>query len=1199
MPAWTERQRQAITARNPEILVSAAAGSGKTAVLIQRVMSLLEEGLQLDRMLVVTFTHAAADEMKERLTELLSAAAQDSAHLRAQFSLLGRADISTLHSFCMRLLRTHFQAADTDPLSKMADEALARELFDQALDQALDAFHEAPTEEGLGLAACFTEEQLIEMVRQLHNFLMSKDAPEAWLQTMLEEGSQARSLYDTPWYEVMAREAGLMLRGARGLLEAALELCLRPDGPERYEEAIRDDLTMVASLLERLSQPGFTWSKPAFTRLPSKKPPAREDPALALRVKDVLRQQAKDLITGALALLPRDYDEAASWAEQVEATRSQLRALAALTQHTQENYRALKAARALWDFHDLEHLALKALGDERVRAELSGSYDAIFVDEYQDVSQIQEAVIQRLRAPHNSLFMVGDVKQSIYRFRLADPSLFLGKHRGFLSREDAPARLITLKENFRSGDNILKAVNLVFERAMRRDATEIDYDEEASLVSGLEGVPGQPVELWLLEKDLAPEEDDALLIDEPEETPLEEPEETEEEEDGGRAPAASRGGEMERAFVYEARLIARRVAQLVGTPIRDGEGTRELQFRDIAILLRTASRRAGVMAEILSAAGIPAYSDAEGEFYTQSDVRDALPILQVLDNPLQDVPLLSALSCPAFGFTPEELARLRLEAASPDQPLHESFASLALRDPRFMAAEKRLARWRLMASAMPLERFMSQMLRESGLYAIAGAKEEGRLRRANLRLLAARAMPLPEPQNLADFVERALRSVRQQARDRSASLGMQENVVRIMTMHKSKGLQFPVVFLPDLAAAFSLKRPSQPLRLDARMGLALEQVNPVLRTRNEGFAMRALKTQKNREELSEEARLLYVGMTRARERLILIGAPDSLDGALGRWSLPLGDYAAGSARSMLDWVAAPLYPALKDRREGLYEAPNGSRWALNWRGVSSLKAGPLTTPALEAVPETEGDEQPRRDLFKPLLTTAPLPQKSSVTALVTKAARLLEEEEETPQLKRRELPEQALLQPARRPGIASLSAARRGAAAHKALCALDPARFVALDEPALDKALKEAADGLQQRGLLSREEREGLDLSLLARFYQSGLARRMAGSKQRQAEWPFTLLSDGQLILQGVLDSCFLEDGAWVLVDYKTDWGDPQELLARYSGQMRWYMRALRDITLQPVKEAWLYLLRRGEAVAVTEAAPISLDDFAWREDMA
>ncbi|HPY42766.1 MAG TPA: UvrD-helicase domain-containing protein [Clostridia bacterium] len=1191
MPEWTPRQKQAITARNRDILVSAAAGSGKTAVLIERVLSLLKEGMQLDRMLVMTFTHAAAEEMKERLTDLLSREAAGDEHLRRQFSLLGRADISTLHSFCQRLLRRHFQAVGADPLARLADESLARELFDRALDEAMDAFFEAPSADRLALGERFTQDEIQDMARSLYNFLMAQAAPFEWLDQALEASVPA-DLYGHPWYGVMAREALLMLEGAAGFLRMAEDCCLRPDGPARYLNAIRDDLAMVADLSERLSAPGrFAWNKPVFTRLPSTKPPPEEDPALKEWVHKTLRETSKKLIVDALELLPRDGQEADAWAGQVRATRPQLQALAGLVRDTAERYRALKAQKSLWDFNDLEHLAFQALRDLQVHREVSGAYDALFVDEYQDISRIQEAIIQRLHGPDNTLFMVGDVKQSIYRFRQADPTLFLSKYRSFETDEKAPRRLITLKENFRSAGNILRAVNLVFEHAMQKDATEIDYDDEARLSTLGDEDAGAPVELWILEKDAEPAEaaeeseaDELLRGDWAEE-------EAEEQEEGGSSRGA--GGEMERAFVYEARLIARRIRSLVGTRIADVDGERELQYRDIAILLRSASGRAAVMAEILNARDIPTYSDADGEFYTQSDVRDVLSILEVLDNPCQDIPLLSALSCPAFGFTPDELAQLRLRAPGRDRPLHTAFFELAQSDSRFGGAARQLERWRMMAQSMPLEKFLARLLRESGLYAVAGAKEDGLLRRANLRILVSRAASAPEPQNLADFVERARRAARQPGRDRSASLGMQENVVRIMTMHKSKGLQFPVVFLPDLAAAFSGKRRPLPLVLDAQAGLALIQVDPALRAKQEGFAVRAMKVKKNREELSEEARLLYVGMTRARQRLILIAAPRQPVIGRARDSLTEGSYAAGSAKCMLDWVSAPLRDALAQRPDGLYTAPGGSRWQLRMLGISALAEQARPAPeARPAVLEMAGCEAPE-DLFAPLATGARLPQKSSVTALVTGGFRdpaLLEQTEETPELKRHALAPSRTLRPLRdSSGGSALSAAQRGAAAHKALCALDPALFTGLEGQQLMPALRLAMDELAGRGLLLSAERQALDEAAVARFYRSDLARRMARSPQRHAEWPFTLLADEQVILQGVLDACFLEEGAWVLVDYKTDRGEAKDILARYRDQMRWYMRALRDITGLAVREAWLYLLRTGEAVRVEEEAPIRL----------
>ncbi len=1190
MRKWTDRQQEAITARSREVLVSAAAGSGKTSVLIQRVMALLLEGVPLDRMLVVTFTHAAADEMKNRLTDLLSEAAGQDPRLKKQYLLLGRADICTLHSFCQKVIRRHFQAAGTDPLSRPADELLAGELFDAALDQALEAFYVQTDADAKALMDRFSDREIEDMAGRLYRFLMAQDSPWEWLDSSLTDLEQG-SLYEHPWYGVMRRETRLILSGAEDLLRTCRDLCERPDGPARYLMMIQDDLALLDRLREWLrgdSRSGF----PAltFSRLSTKAAGESEDPAARERARD-LRDRAKELIRQAMGLLPSGEREAEEWMGEVRATLPPLRALAGLVRDTHGRYMRAKAERALWDFSDMEHLALKALTDPQIAREVAGAYDALFVDEYQDISSIQEAIIRKLHDGENTLFMVGDVKQSIYRFRLADPTLFLQKSRDFRPGGEEASRLITLRENFRSRPRILKAVNLVFDFAMRSDATEITYDDEARLVPQ-DGVgEGLPVELWLIEKgeDEPAEEDPA--DDESLPDGLSEDEAPDEGETGEETPPKKGGGEMERAFVYEARLIARRVSELLGTPIPDGKGTRPLQLRDVAVLLRAASGRAAVMAEILCQAGIPAYSDADSQLYAQQEVRDLIALLQVLDNPRQDTPLMHVLSCPVFSFSPGDLARVRQHDPRPETSFSQAFYSLSETDPACRGVLDTLGNWRFMSANMPLEQFIRYLLRQSGLYAAAGAKEDGGLRRANLRLLAASAAPMPEPQTLGGFLRRTLSAMKGKSGVRSASIGMQENVVRIMTIHKSKGLEFPVVFLPDLAASFSRKQQAFPLCMDAGTGLAMETVFPEARLKREGFGVRAIRIKKSREELSEEARLLYVGMTRAKERLVLIGAPENASAALARWSHPPGDYAAGSASCMLDWVCTPLYPALSSKRDGLWDAPGGSRWMLSRRMTGSLPAA--GNSAAQTSPRTF-TAAPGRDiirLFAQPASSPALPLKSSVTALVTGRAGIeTEDEEETPALKRRELQFDRPPMPLPRlAGEQQLTGAQRGAAAHKALCALDPSRFVRLEVAELKDALAQALKEMQGQGLLRAEEAEALDTGAIEAFFFSDLARRMADSAERHAEWPFTLKAEGGVILQGVLDACFLEDGGWVLVDYKTDWGDPDELGRRYRDQMRWYMRALRDITGLPVKEAWLYLLRLSQAVRVEENEPIRL----------
>ena len=1173
MPRWTPQQQFAIDARNPRVLVSAAAGSGKTSVLIARVLDLLKEGYSLDRLLILTFTNAAAGEMRGRLLKKLEEEAASHPRLIRQLALVERADVTTLHAFCSKLVKRYFHAAQTDASSRIADEQVARSLFDRALEESLNALYENPGEDDQNLIDRFKDAEIIQMAGALHTFLMAQADPWGWLETSLHY-PDAQGLWAHPWGRAMRREAQLRLTGAQGLIQEAEALCLRPSGPARYLDALQDDRALISGCLAALASPeGSPLPAPSFSRL-STRGKGEEDPELASQAK-ALRDAAKKAVQEALALLPGDAAEAALWAEEMALTKPSARALARLVREVHERYQQLKADAALWDYNDLEHFALKALSHPDVAREAAGSYDAIFVDEYQDISHIQEALIRRLHDKRNALFMVGDVKQSIYRFRLADPSLFLAHYHQFSRDEKSSERLIPLSENFRSQPNILHATNLVFQNTMREGVTEINYDEEARLAPGRDTPGGEPVELWLIDRSQP-----TIPGDAPEDDLWEEDE----------APEDSPPDLLDSAFDYEARLIAQRILALRRETIPDEKGSpRPVRFQDIAVLLRSGVRRAKALIRVLGEAGIPAYSEADAGFYELAEVRDALNLLRVLDNPYDDESLLAALACPAFGFGPGQLDALREHNLDSRAPLHQNFFAMAEENPQVKAASRQLAQWRFLAENLPLERFVRRLLRESGLYTLAGARPDGELRRANLRMLASLAAPAPEPQTLSAFIKRA-DAAGKAGRQRSASLGEQEDVVRVMTLHASKGLEFPVVFLPDLAAEFKRKRSPSPLFLDAHSGLALTLVKPQERLKKDTFATRAIKARKNREEMSEEARLLYVGMTRARERLILVASASSPDALLSRWARPQSDYAVGSAASMLDWIGPCLYEAVASGQDSPFEK-EGSRWMIYHRGIDSLPSAGQAAEAPRAQLPQGAPSDEIRALFEEAPRAPQLPLKSSVTALITgRLGSLAEEEEETPATKRREVVLPLPLAPL--PQLRDdkpLSAAQRGIATHRALGALNPADFYALEGPALKEKLQEALTKLTARGLLRQKEQAALDLKAISAFMQSPLARRMGQSAQQHREWPFTLKVEGGMLLQGVLDACFLEEEGWVLVDFKTDRGEPDDLLNKYTAQMRWYMRALKEITGLAVKEAWLYLLHWQKAIQVTQSAPIRL----------
>ncbi|MBQ7454828.1 MAG: UvrD-helicase domain-containing protein, partial [Clostridia bacterium] len=860
------------------------------------------------------------------------------------------------------------------------------------------------------------------------------------------------------------------------------------------------------------------------------------DPDLTERFL-ALRERVKTLAKEARSMLPEDMETARA---EVAYTLPALRALVGLVWAIDARFAQYKEERNLLDYGDLEHLALKALNSEQVRASVAAEFDAIFVDEYQDVSAIQEAIVRRVHNENNRLFMVGDVKQSIYRFRLADPSLFLRKLEQFGDGETAPARRILLTSNFRSRGNILSAVNCVFARAMRRGATEIEYDDAAMLRAGVPSQGDPAVQLHLITDKAEADEDEP-------------------------AEDAAPAGESRKGWMYEAQLAAQLIKGLIGTPVRTKEGERALRYRDCVILLRSASGRAPQIAKILADAGVPAYSDADAQYFDLPEVRDMMNVLRVLDNPCQDVPLLSALRCPCFNFSSERLARIRLTDDTRQKPFYETFFALRETDEDVRAACEKLDEWRFLSHHLPTDALIWRLLRLTGLYALAGALRDGAARQANLRLLCERAQAEGGRYSLHDFLVTS--DVAYRAGEAGAARDISENddVVRIMTLHKSKGLEFPVVFLMELARAFRMPRDSELLRCDAQTGLALKRVDDEARITGHTVAGKALEYKRRREICAEEARLLYVGMTRARERLILLASPRSLADCQAAWDLPGGDYAAGCAKRMLDWIGQAISEGLALGQDTLFTARNGSQWEICFHNSASFR---------QALPrEADFAPPPEREVAPDFLSELPAPRtrvlKTSVTALL-RGGLAGTDEEETVETKRHALKLDTL--PQQLPDFLMDEAPRgadRGAAMHKALCALDP-----------DQDIFEQLQRMQARGELTAEERSLLRVEDIRAFFASPLAARMRAATEVRREWGFTL-AHGDMLVQGVIDLCFLENERWVLVDYKTDRCPAADLPALYSEQLRWYARALREITGQEVAEAWLYGLREGEAVTV------------------
>ena len=1210
---FTPAQEAAIRADNRELLVSAAAGSGKTAVLVERIVRLIvERGASIDRMLIVTFTRAAAGEMRERLEARLNEAAADDARLARQADLVSVAQISTIHSYCQQVVRQNFQRCGVDPQFMLADERTRAGYWQDAMEETLDWLYGAAHEDAelADLTHKFSEREITLMMETLYRFLMSRPDPMAWLEQSAGKVWTAEAMDEEPLARTFCREAALILEGMDALWREADAMRTHAAFPPPYLLTLQSDRGTIDGL-RAACEAGMSALCRAlgtlkFVTLGRFRPTIGDEERLAADFKD-LRSRIKDMADDLKKLLPADFDQGVA---DMQAMSPATQGLAKAVRHFHECFLSRKLGEACIDFGDLEHMTLAVLRDPDLRKQQAQRFDAVFVDEYQDVSALQEAILNALKRGEDggqSYFYVGDVKQSIYRFRLAEPGLFLGKLERFSPQADAPCRRVVLNLNFRSRTGVLDAVNRVFAHVMDRRVTEIDYDADARLYPGTPSQGDPPTELHVLN---------------------------------------AQGKRPQDMVLAEAELIARDILATVGEPVPDAQGQpgAPLHYRDIAILLPVGKNVADKVELVLNRMGIPVYCEGGGDPMTSDEVDQVLQHLTLLDNLANDVALLSELRSPLFEMTERELAAIRLL-----RPQREASFLSALQAAAREAAEPLAARCRAVLEALESERFYARsmpladylwsFLKRSGLYAHYGAQPGGKLRQANLRMLCHRADAYEQGHmdGLHGFVE-AVKADGGGGGDQSpAVMNPWEDVVRIMTIHKSKGLEFPTVYVMGLGGPLLRRTQTRTLSLHGEIGFGLGYVNEKARTRRTTLLQGAVALKERSAERAERARVLYVAMTRPKVRLVLVGSMKNPDAAqAGRSG---GVYGVREAHSMLDWLLQSAQPcdSVTVEREGqlstwdMRETASHSEFPTEstsfpqkrapWRIVFHMEpvitrhftreSTPLPFPLPEVPQEREVPGIPAPQAMDWPAAVAPqagkqpavLPLKLGVTALcraldgAQTLAQAAEEEEE--QLKRLpyEGPRPRLLSslpamPAFLGPPKEEEGLLRGVQTHRLLGLMDlqGARAAKGDEKALFFHIKGELSRLVEKRVMTPAEAALADVPMAARFLAGPLGQRMLAASTVRREWSFNLHVDEPFstLLQGVIDLCFLEDGAWVLVDFKTDRvSSAQELWQRYGRQLSFYRRALLEGTPWPVKEWALYSLRLGKAfVKYDEGTP-------------
>lgn len=1161
MPKWTPQQQQAISARNRTILVSAAAGSGKTAVLVERIVELIREGWRMDRMLIVTFTKAAAAEMRQRLNRRLVKEAQTDPEVMGRaLDDLEATEISTIHSFCQRVLRNHFQAVGIDPMVRVCDDQLRKALFDEAWLDAFNQLLEEKTNHGfVELANAWDQQRLKEMTAEVYEFLMSLPAPFDWLDRAVARVN-LRPYDRHPWYLTLLDHTKLQLEGIGVILQGMRDLFSEQDAVAERLETLESDASAYEVLMKVnwrcTDEVKSALASYEFAKLKTVRGASDAQKAWMKRFGK-LRDEIKEIIADAEKALNVDEERLDL---EFGTMQMHLIGLSELIMRTHQLFLEKKAAQHVIDFSDMEQFTMEVLRMPECREQLQAEYDHIFVDECQDVSQVQDAILHAIHSENNHLFMVGDVKQSIYRFRKADPTLFLHRMRTFHDEEDALNRRIFLQKNFRSRHHVLDATNRVFRKAMHPNVTELEYEAADELICGRETTDDPPVEMHLL--DISPDAE----------------------------------GEQVQALEAEAKIVTDRIRQLLNEQFDDGSGLRHYQYRDMVILLSAASNTAPKLVEMLNSQGIPVFYDGAANYYALPEIQSVKALMQVLDNPMQDIPLLATLKMAPFSMTDEQLAAIRLCKTGKNVAFAEAFAACCEGEDglseKCRSARDQLETWRFEAEVMRLSDFVWHVLKDSGYYAPCGALPDGELRQANLRMLYQRAVKFEQDggETLRDF----LRMMDQQASgdDKMSAkmLGEGEDLVRIMTMHKSKGLEFPVVFLMQMSGRLHKSFRGEVL-LHTELGIALPYVNRELRIRRKTMADTAFKVRRELDEKAERARLLYVAMTRARERLIMVGCCREKERAV--WTLPESDYRVWKADSMTDWIMQGIYEqdmhnlsTVSEDVENpwnirLYSDCEGLTVdnAVDKMSIMSWVHDALKTPS-------QGLYDQWSDMDKTEL--AP-PLKTSVSSLAKREIipdpLPLSDQEEDESVKRE--PEEIVMPmrlaelPARPAFLEEkqMTGADRGTLAHRALSMLPLEQLKAAQD--MGQAVHQAMHDLMERGVFTAQELLATDVRGVTQFYVSPLGQRMLSSSFVRREWSFNLLLDDAAgtLLQGVIDCAFLEDDGWVLMDYKTDRFDDEDAFkVRYAMQLEWYARALERITGKPVSEMWLYAIRKGRA---------------------
>lgn len=1187
---WTKEQQDAIYEKGSNILVAAAAGSGKTAVLVERIINkIINENVDIDKLLVVTFTNAAASEMRERVLSAIYKKLDDDPEnekLQRQVTLLNKASICTIDSFCLEIVRNNFyELENVAPNFRIADTAQIELLKQEVIEDIFEKKYEEDDEDFTKLINTYTsyrdDTPLKDLVLKIYSYIQSNPFPEKWLKEKIEMFDLSEKLdedfADTLWGRTLLEQVEEELIDSIQSLENARKiLCLEPE-LEKFEQTIRNDIDMLTGLKNNL----HSWDKAyninqtlKFVTWPRQKVDSiKKDEAKQIRdsVKKKLEKALNKIIICDSKQANQDiYD-----------MYEILVKLQNLILEFGKEFSKRKRNQNIVDFNDVEHFALDILIKEKdgkiepseVAKRYQERYTEIAIDEYQDSNLVQEYILTSV-SKGNNIFMVGDVKQSIYKFRQAMPELFLHKYETYKNKENRALEeglKIQLFKNFRSRENILSFTNLIFQDIMSNLLGDIEYNEEEYLNLGASYPDiNQNLNTEINVIDLAEEE---------------EKEESEEEQ---------QDEERIENVELEARFVANRIKKLIDEKYkvwdRQKETYRNIEYKDIVILLRSTANTAPVYEQELLQLEMPVFSDSSQEYLDSMEIQTVMSLLKIIDNPIQDIPLVSVLRSPIAKFSDDELVKIRLSDK------YDSFYTCmqkAMIDVDKELKEKierflnRLEEWRKEQEYLALDELIWKIYSDTGFYNYVGLMPNGELRQANLKMLFQKAKQYESANfkglyNFINFIDK----VKLSSGDMGAAklIGENDNVIRIMSIHKSKGLEFPVVFLSSTSKQFNLMDLNQNVLLHQELGIGVKYIDYNMQIQYDTLTKAAIRNKMLTETLSEEMRILYVALTRAKEKLIITGLSRNYEKEATKMNSQVVQYQKNSGKinpilvkkykKYLDWILLVHQ----------YEKETAKSIELNVLKKQEVMKGFKTIEqeeidVVELLEESNIGKNRAKEIENilnysyPHQTAVTIPTKTSVTNLkgenyvaVTELPKpeFLKEDEEQ-----------------------KITGAQKGTLVHLCMQRLDEKVDYDLNK------IRDLINDLLKRKIITEKEAKAINPFKILEFTKSIIWQEVRNAKEVYKEKPFYINIpakevygedlEEEILVQGVIDLYYIDaNDNLVLVDYKTDYVEQEiELVNKYSKQLEFYQKALELALDKKVAKKCIYSVYLGKEIEI------------------